>query len=48
MSAIRVARGFTGRDVIIKFAGCYHGHSDGLLAAAGVEWPRSACPTAPA
>jgi glutamate-1-semialdehyde 2,1-aminomutase len=35
MSAIRVARGFTGRDVIIKFAGCYHGHSDGLLAAAG-------------
>ena len=35
MSAIRVARGFTGRDVIVKFAGCYHGHSDGLLAAAG-------------
>jgi glutamate-1-semialdehyde 2,1-aminomutase len=35
MSAIRVARGFTGRDVIIKFAGCYHGHSDGLLASAG-------------
>jgi glutamate-1-semialdehyde 2,1-aminomutase len=35
MSAIRAARGFTGRDVIIKFAGCYHGHSDGLLAAAG-------------
>ena len=35
MSAIRVARGFTGRDVIVKFAGCYHGHSDSLLAAAG-------------
>jgi len=35
MSAIRVARGFTGREVVIKFAGCYHGHSDGLLAAAG-------------
>lgn len=35
MSAIRVARGFTGRDLIIKFAGCYHGHSDALLAAAG-------------
>ena len=35
MSAIRVARGFTGRDVIIKFAGCYHGHSDSLLASAG-------------
>ncbi|MGA4506799.1 glutamate-1-semialdehyde 2,1-aminomutase [Propionibacteriaceae bacterium G1746] len=35
MSAIRVARGATGRDKIIKFAGCYHGHSDGLLAEAG-------------
>ncbi|MHB8575115.1 MAG: glutamate-1-semialdehyde 2,1-aminomutase [Dehalococcoidia bacterium] len=35
MSALRVARGFTGRDKIIKFAGCYHGHSDGLLAQAG-------------
>lgn len=35
MSAIRVARGATGRDKIIKFAGCYHGHSDGLLADAG-------------
>src|ERR1035437_4460432 len=35
MSAIRLARGFTGRDKIIKFAGCYHGHSDGLLAKAG-------------
>jgi glutamate-1-semialdehyde 2,1-aminomutase len=35
MSAIRLARGFTGRSKIIKFAGCYHGHSDALLAAAG-------------
>ncbi len=35
MSAIRLARGFTGRDTIIKFSGCYHGHSDSLLAKAG-------------
>jgi glutamate-1-semialdehyde 2,1-aminomutase len=35
MSAIRVARGFTGRDKIIKFEGCYHGHSDSLLVKAG-------------
>jgi glutamate-1-semialdehyde 2,1-aminomutase len=35
MSAIRLARGATGRDRIVKFEGCYHGHSDGLLAAAG-------------
>lgn len=35
MSAIRVARGFTGRDLIIKFAGCYHGHVDSLLVKAG-------------
>jgi glutamate-1-semialdehyde 2,1-aminomutase len=35
MSAIRVARGFTGRDKIIKFVGCYHGHADGLLVKAG-------------
>jgi glutamate-1-semialdehyde 2,1-aminomutase len=35
MSAIRLARGFTGRDVVIKFAGCYHGHVDALLAEAG-------------
>ncbi|MDD3471715.1 MAG: glutamate-1-semialdehyde 2,1-aminomutase [Syntrophaceae bacterium] len=35
MSAIRLARGFTGRDLIIKFSGCYHGHSDSLLARAG-------------
>ena len=35
MSAIRLARGFTGRDRIIKFEGCYHGHADGLLVKAG-------------
>ncbi len=35
MSAIRVARGYTGRDRIIKFEGCYHGHADGLLVKAG-------------
>jgi len=35
MSAIRLARGFTGRDKIIKFAGCYHGHTDALLVQAG-------------
>lgn len=35
MTAIRLARGATGRDKIVKFAGCYHGHSDALLAAAG-------------
>src|SRR5262247_237752 len=35
MSAIRLARGFTKRDKIIKFAGCYHGHSDSLLIKAG-------------
>ena len=36
MSAIRLARGFTGRDLVVKFAGCYHGHVDTLLAAAGL------------
>ncbi|MCY4585806.1 MAG: glutamate-1-semialdehyde 2,1-aminomutase [Bryobacterales bacterium] len=35
MSAIRVARGFTGRDLVVKFAGCYHGHVDSLLVKAG-------------
>lgn len=35
MSAIRLARGFTGRDAIIKFEGCYHGHADSLLVKAG-------------
>src|SRR5262249_56160793 len=35
MSAIRVARGATGRDVLVKFDGCYHGHADSLLVKAG-------------
>ncbi|RJF41195.1 glutamate-1-semialdehyde 2,1-aminomutase [Actinomyces sp. 2119] len=35
MTAVRLARGATGRDLVVKLAGCYHGHSDGLLAAAG-------------
>ena len=35
MSASRVARAFTGRDKIVKFAGCYHGHADGFLVKAG-------------
>src|SRR5579871_6694266 len=35
MSAIRVARGFTGRDLTVKFEGCYHGHVDSLLVKAG-------------
>jgi glutamate-1-semialdehyde 2,1-aminomutase len=35
MSAVRLARGFTGRSKVVKFAGCYHGHADGLLARAG-------------
>ncbi len=35
MSALRLARGYTGRELIVKFDGCYHGHSDGLLVAAG-------------
>ena len=35
MTAVRLARGVTGRPLVVKFAGCYHGHADGLLAAAG-------------
>ena len=35
MSAVRLARGVTGRDRVVKFDGCYHGHSDGLLAGGG-------------
>jgi glutamate-1-semialdehyde 2,1-aminomutase len=35
MSAVRVARGYTGRDVVVKFDGCYHGHADALLAGSG-------------
>ena len=44
-SAIRLARGYTGRNKIIKFRGCYHGHVDSLLVAAGSAAPRSACRT---
>lgn len=47
MSAIRLARGFTGRDLIIKFAGCYHGHVDSLLAAAGSGLTTFAIPGTP-
>ncbi len=47
MSAIRLARGFTGRDVIIKFAGCYHGHVDALLASAGSGLATLAIPGTP-
>ena len=35
MSALRLARGYTGRSLVVKFAGCYHGHVDALLVAAG-------------
>ena len=35
MSALRLARGFTGRDLVVKFAGCYHGHADSFLIKAG-------------
>ena len=47
MSAIRVARGYTGRDKIIKFEGCYHGHSDGLLVKAGSGALTYGIPTSP-
>ncbi len=47
MSAIRVARGFTKRDKIIKFDGCYHGHADGLLAKAGSGATTLGIPTSP-
>jgi len=47
MSAIRLARGFTGRDVVIKFAGNYHGHVDALLAAAGSGLATFAVPGTP-
>jgi glutamate-1-semialdehyde 2,1-aminomutase len=47
MSAIRLARGFTGRTKVIKFAGCYHGHVDALLAAAGSGVATLALPDSP-
>ncbi|MEO5357605.1 MAG: glutamate-1-semialdehyde 2,1-aminomutase [Nitrospirae bacterium YQR-1] len=47
MSAIRAARGFTNRDKIIKFEGCYHGHADGLLAKAGSGATTLGVPTSP-
>lgn len=47
MSAIRLARGFTGRDAIVKFEGCYHGHSDSLLIKAGSGLLTLGVPTSP-
>jgi glutamate-1-semialdehyde 2,1-aminomutase len=47
MSAIRLARGFTGRDLIVKFAGCYHGHVDSLLVSAGSSALTHGVPTSP-
>ena len=47
MSAVRVARGFTGRDKVVKFIGCYHGHSDAFLAAAGSGVLTLALPDSP-
>ena len=47
MSAIRLARGFTGRSKVVKFAGCYHGHVDALLAAAGSGLATFALPDTP-
>src|SRR5262249_20184616 len=47
MSAIRLARGFTARDVIVKFAGCYHGHVDSLLVQAGSSATTLGVPNSP-
>ena len=47
MSAIRLARGFTGRDAIVKFEGCYHGHGDSLLVKAGSGALTFGVPTSP-
>ena len=47
MSALRLARGFTGRDLIIKFAGCYHGHVDSLLVQAGSAATTLGVPSSP-
>ena len=47
MSALRLARGYTGRDLIIKFAGCYHGHVDSLLVQAGSAATTLGVPSSP-
>jgi glutamate-1-semialdehyde 2,1-aminomutase len=47
MSAVRLARGFTGRSRILKFSGCYHGHSDALLASAGSGLATLGIPSSP-
>jgi glutamate-1-semialdehyde 2,1-aminomutase len=47
MSAVRLARGFTGRDLIVKFAGCYHGHVDALLVSAGSSALTHGVPSSP-
>ena len=47
MSAVRLARGFTGRDKIVKFEGCYHGHSDSMLVKAGSGALTLGVPTSP-
>lgn len=47
MSAIRLARGYTRKDKIIKFEGCYHGHSDGLLVSSGSGALTFGVPTSP-
>jgi glutamate-1-semialdehyde 2,1-aminomutase len=47
MSAVRLARGFTGRSKVVKFAGCYHGHVDALLASAGSGLATFALPDSP-
>lgn len=47
MSAVRLARGATGRDVVVKFAGCYHGHVDSLLVSAGSSALTLGVPTSP-
>ena len=47
MSALRLARGYTGRRLVVKFAGCYHGHVDALLAAAGSGVATFALPDTP-
>jgi len=47
MSAVRLARGFTGRDLVVKFEGCYHGHADGMLVEAGSGATTLGVPTSP-